>query len=255
MNSIHLLLETLGLTDKEAKVFVALSELGKAPAYAISKKTKLARTTIYFILDSLMQKELVTEEIKKNARYFSIPSLGVLTKLVGRERGRLASLESAGGQLVKLLSPLFNRRLFSIPSIQFFEGKREVAKMCSESLSDWHASMSERDNTWWGFQDDTFVTEYREFLESYWRMKNKDQQIKLFSNESQLEKSIKIRNRFIRPFPQGFSFESVFWVCGDFIIVIMHRNSPQYAFQLRDRVLAKNISFIFNLLWKFSGAQ
>ena len=255
MGSIQTLLETLGLTEKEVRVFVSLSELGKAPAYVISKKTKLPRTTIYFVLDSLIQKELVIEESKKNARYFSIPSLGVISKLVERDRKELLLKESAGGQLVKLLSPLFNRRLFSIPSIQFFEGKREVLKMCNESLTDWHTSMTERDNTWWGFQDDTFVTEYRDFLESYWRMKNKDQQIKLFSNESHLEKKLAIKNRIIRPFPIGFSFESVFWVCGDFIIVIMHRNSPQYGFQLRDRVLAKNISSIFSMLWKFSAPQ
>ena len=71
MSSIQSLLATLGLTEKEVGVFMALSELGKAPAYAISKKTKLARTTIYFVLDSLIQKELIIEETKKNARYFS----------------------------------------------------------------------------------------------------------------------------------------------------------------------------------------
>ena len=255
MSTPQTLLETLGLTEKEVRVFVALSELGKAPAYTISKKTKLARTTIYFILDSLIQKELVVEELKKNARYFSVPSLNVILKLVERERNELVAKENAGNQLVKLLAPLFNRRLFSIPSIQFFEGKKEVLKMCQQSLGDWHSSMSERDNIWWGFQDDSFVAEYKEFLESYWRMKNKDQQIKIFSNESQLEKQLKIRNRFIRPFPAGFSFESVFWVCGDYIIVIMHKNSPQYAFQLKDRVLAKNISSIFSMLWKFSAPQ
>ena len=49
----------LGLSDKEAQVYLALLKHGKATGYQLSKKSKVDRSTIYFILDELRKKDLV----------------------------------------------------------------------------------------------------------------------------------------------------------------------------------------------------
>ncbi|PCI27273.1 hypothetical protein COB55_06075 [Candidatus Wolfebacteria bacterium] len=48
-----------GLNQKEAKVYIALLQLGKNSAYAISLKSGLKKPTTYVILDDLMKKGLV----------------------------------------------------------------------------------------------------------------------------------------------------------------------------------------------------
>ena len=49
-------LRNFGLNDKEARVYVALLELGQTTAYAIAERSGLKRPTVYVILDDLRQK-------------------------------------------------------------------------------------------------------------------------------------------------------------------------------------------------------
>ncbi|HAO64929.1 TPA: hypothetical protein DCQ44_03030 [Candidatus Taylorbacteria bacterium] len=48
-----------GLNDKEARVYIALLQLGTASAYSISVKSGLKKPTTYVILDELLKKGLV----------------------------------------------------------------------------------------------------------------------------------------------------------------------------------------------------
>lgn len=52
-------LSNFGLNEKEAKVYVALLELGQTTAYAIAGRGGLKRPTVYVVLDELRQKGLV----------------------------------------------------------------------------------------------------------------------------------------------------------------------------------------------------
>lgn len=52
-------LGSAGLTEKEARVYIALLQLGKASAYGISSRSGLKKPTTYVILDELIKKGLV----------------------------------------------------------------------------------------------------------------------------------------------------------------------------------------------------
>jgi len=60
-------LEEIGLSDKEAKVYIAVLELGEGSASEIAKKSEVNRATVYFTLENLMKLGLVsaTNEEKK----------------------------------------------------------------------------------------------------------------------------------------------------------------------------------------------
>lgn len=49
-------LKNLGLTEKEAKVYTALLQLGQTTAYAVSIKSNLKKTTVYVTLENLIDK-------------------------------------------------------------------------------------------------------------------------------------------------------------------------------------------------------
>ena len=63
-------LEDLGLSEAEAKVYLALLETGSTLAGPIIKKTGLHRGTTYQILQRLIEKGLVSYVIKAGKRYF-----------------------------------------------------------------------------------------------------------------------------------------------------------------------------------------
>ena len=51
-------LQQIGLTEKEAKVYLAALELGEKAVQVIAQKAGVNRATTYFILESLIEKGL-----------------------------------------------------------------------------------------------------------------------------------------------------------------------------------------------------
>ena len=64
------ILEELGLTEKEAKLYLALLELGQATSSDLIKKLDYYSKTVYELLEKLMKKGLVSYVIKSNIKYF-----------------------------------------------------------------------------------------------------------------------------------------------------------------------------------------
>ncbi len=63
-------LEEIGLNEKEAKTYLALLAVDNASVIDLGKKTDINRTTVYIVLESLMQKGLVSEtKVGKKTHY------------------------------------------------------------------------------------------------------------------------------------------------------------------------------------------
>lgn len=68
------LLNKLGLTDSEAKVYLALLRNGSASGYEASKISAVPRSKIYNILESLTIKGyIIYAEEENNNRYAAVP--------------------------------------------------------------------------------------------------------------------------------------------------------------------------------------
>lgn len=63
-------LESLGLAEKEAKVYTALLQLGRASAYSVSEKSGLKKPTTYVILGELVKKGLVSKVPRTRKQLF-----------------------------------------------------------------------------------------------------------------------------------------------------------------------------------------
>jgi HTH-type transcriptional regulator, sugar sensing transcriptional regulator len=63
-------LRDAGLTDGEIKVYVGLLELGSSTAGPIVRKSGVAKSIVYQILEKLIQKGLVSYIVKEKTKYF-----------------------------------------------------------------------------------------------------------------------------------------------------------------------------------------
>jgi len=80
-------LREAGLTEGEAKVYLALLELGSATTGPIVKKSGVARCIVYELLDKLAQKGLATYVIKEKTKHFQAASpSGILDYLEERKK-------------------------------------------------------------------------------------------------------------------------------------------------------------------------
>ncbi len=249
-------LREVGLSGNEIKALLTVAELGKASASVVAKKIKLPRSTAYFALESLTKHGLVASQRSGNLTYYIAGEPEALISMVADEEASwqktLQRKKSAAEEARKLLAPFLRRENFSIPQLQFFEGRDEVEKMLFNNCAEWQRSASFFDLTYWGYQDHHFVESYRKWLNFYWSMMLPNERILLLSNESATEKSLagKVARRQIKTMPREAQFSSTIWVVGDYIVSIMTRQKPHYAFQIKDPVFAANQRKLFQQMWR-----
>lgn len=63
-------IENLGLTEKEARVYLALLQSGQSTAYKVAKKSGLKKPTTYVILDGLVERRAVRKIPKSRAMQY-----------------------------------------------------------------------------------------------------------------------------------------------------------------------------------------
>ena len=126
-------LKNLGLSDNEAKVYMAMLELGPATVLEISAKAGVNRPTTYVQIESLKKMGLVSAQIKGKKQLFIAESPEQLEFMIERQK---SELEQKKEELHKLLPELTN--IFSLsdskPQVRFFEGKEGLLKMQGELL-------------------------------------------------------------------------------------------------------------------------
>ena len=88
-------LRQIGLSDKEAQVYLALLQLGRATAYSVAVKTGLKRPTVYLILDDLAHAGYafeIPQTLKK--MYGALPPEEVFARAQERVRAAASGLPS-----------------------------------------------------------------------------------------------------------------------------------------------------------------
>ena len=132
MSNINQLI-SLGLSDNEAKVYMAMLELGQATVLEISAKAGVNRPTTYVQIESLKKMGLVSTQIKGKKQLFIAESPDQLESVIERERKAIEYKKEELHKLLPELTGIFNLS-DSKPQVRFFEGKEGLLKMQGELL-------------------------------------------------------------------------------------------------------------------------
>jgi len=135
-------LQQLGLSEKEAKVYLASLELGSTSVLEISKKAGLKRPTTYYAIEELIKKGLMSSFEKGKKRYFSAESPERLISLVSVQRRKAQALEEDLQKVLPELNKFFNLA-GERPKVRFFEGKEGMRTIQEDILKSKFNSMEE----------------------------------------------------------------------------------------------------------------
>ena len=118
---LELTLEKLGLSSKEAKVYLAALELGSASVQKIAQKAGLNRPNTYVLLDSLTKQGLATafEEGKKTL--FAATAPEQLKQILYENEEVLRRKKEELAEAMPQLKALFNLAT-NKPKVKFYEG-------------------------------------------------------------------------------------------------------------------------------------
>lgn len=126
MNTENILLN-LGLSEKEAKTYLAILELGSATIKPISTRAGIKRTSVYNFIDHLVELGLVAQTEINHRMHYKAASP---TKLVEIEKERLKRIEA---MLPEFLS-VYNDDAVK-PKISYYEGVEQVRNIGREALN------------------------------------------------------------------------------------------------------------------------
>ncbi|MCX6714265.1 MAG: hypothetical protein NTX72_00430 [Candidatus Uhrbacteria bacterium] len=122
-------LQTLGLTEDEARTYLALLKFGGANAIALSKEVGLKRTTIYPILKSLHEKGFASTYFHKSKRLYRAEKPD---KVAGQFEKRLESFNAIIPELKSV-----EKQTVSSVGLRFIETKQELERFYTGILAEY----------------------------------------------------------------------------------------------------------------------
>lgn len=127
LKNLEELLQSLGLNEKESKIYLTLLGLDESLPSSIARKSGLKRPTTYVILQQLQKKGLVSHVKRHGSLYFRSvhPKL-----LLEEQKTRLEKLELAIPELTSL-----HERFEITPQMSVFEGKEGLIQIMEDTLT------------------------------------------------------------------------------------------------------------------------
>ena len=133
-------LEQLGLSAKEACVYLASLELGASPVQKIAQQAKINRATTYVIIESLAKKGLMSTVEKGAKVFFTAEDPANLSSLLLKQKKDIEEKEKVLSHMLPELDILF-KTTGDRPVVRFFEGlegtrtiRRELLKIKSKKV-------------------------------------------------------------------------------------------------------------------------
>lgn len=245
MDDIKNELKFLGLSDNEARIYLANLELGKASVLAISKQAEIKRPTAYITLNSLQEKGIV-REINENNKSRYLPENPKI--VIDRQKRKINELE----KILPMLSGLFVKNEDK-PKVRFYEGKEGIISIYEDNLlepqnSELLAFTSAKDlyNLVGDYMDEhierrvkrnisvkTIVTNYEEFPKHFYNQKPELRQMRALKNED-------------------FSFNGEINIYGNKVSIVS-LTKEVVGLIIESQQIANNMRAIFRLAWR--GAQ
>lgn len=130
---IELEIRKLGLTEKEARVYLAGLALGPSSAQNISRKTKLTRPTAYEIIKRLEEKGLFVETKEKKKRYFIAQSPESILGILRTQKKEIEEKEREFIRIIAVLEARYSKEKGEIKVFKGKEGLNALAEIISFS--------------------------------------------------------------------------------------------------------------------------
>ena len=244
------LLQKIGLSEKEARVYLAALELGEAPAQEIAKKAGINRTTAYFHIEELIKKGLISSIEKKKKRYFYASNPENLLRMIDLKEKEISDLKKDLNSFLPELKTIYNLAPHK-PKVRFFEGIEGLKSIQEDIL---RSKFKE------GFGlvnlDDAYKVfppspkDHRHKLKKKFLKEKVVRKIIYTSRKGEIlprkENQPPVERKFIDP--QKFSFHTEVYIYGD-KIALMSYKGKLIGVIIEDSELAQSLKVLFKLAW------
>ncbi len=235
-----------GFDEKEAKVYLALMQLGKDSAFNIARRTELKRSTVYVVLEHLIAKGMVgTEKTRKALLYFAAHPKKLLTQLENKKK----NLEESMPSIMALYNAMPEK-----PSIQIYDGLNALKELYIDSVD---YLKSHKEVVYFGSMK--HFERFPELLDTWLKAtKNKGYHVRELFPDDKFHREYATRakknanpNHQIRFITKDFSFLNDNSIYGNKLI-IYSTQKEFFALVIESGAIAKSYLSMFELAWSVS---
>ena len=247
-------LENIGLTGGEVRVYLALIRLGPSTTGPITDKSKVASSKIYHLLERLLQKGLISYIIKDKTRYYQAEDPAKIRGYMKKKEAQLQEQKQAMDIL--------------IPQLQFQkQGEQEKSDaqiykgfLGIQAIADHMYETLREGDTFYNIGIPSFQEEkYHE----YWHEDHKKRvkgriKCKMLFNKDAPKEVLDNRNKYwgcdARYLP--FSIKTPSWILmyKDVSVIILQSNEPM-AIEIKNRQITNSFKQYFDAFWKLTKKE
>lgn len=236
--------ESLGLTSKEAKVYLASLESGTSPISHIAAKAKINRVTTYDIMEKLAKRGLVNFFTRAKVKYFTAtdPEL-----VVNEYKKRVQDLQKVLPDLKRLHGET------SHPRVRYYEGIEGIKSIYADTLTSKGEILnycnSKEIRMHWANYDQEYVEERSKqniFLrgiaidDEYGRL--------VHAEDSKYHREIRLVSKDL------YNFTNEIHVYDDKVAIISYDNDF-IGMIIESKEIANTQRAIFTMIWDFAAAR
>lgn len=231
------ILEDVGLTKNDIKVYMALLDLGGSTAGKITKKSQVNRTCCYDALERLMDKGLVTYVVKANRKFFEAVNPKRFMEILKEKEENIKNILPELEEKFKFLKEKQEAALY--------KGKKGIKSIAEDILR------SKIKETCIFGAEGNFVDIFKHYA-FQWHKKRKKLGIRvriIYNEKIRQKRSEKmfplIKMKFIS---KEYDTPATTWLYGDKVAIIVW-SEPIIATVIKSREVARSYQNFFNLLW------
>lgn len=242
------LLESIGLTPGETKVYLALIRLGETKTGPLAKEAEVSSSKVYKILDRLIKKGLAGHVIKGKIKYFSaVPPESIIEYMNKKEE----ELKQKKEQVLRLIPELESQQNKNNSKAIIYEGFK--------AFTNYFRTIPDQLNPGESYYviGANYGQDYpgaREFFYNYHRERtNKKINVKMLANfetKGVIEKTT-YKNADIRYLPQYFISNMQITFFNDKVLFTIWESTP-ITLLLQSSEAVRSFSSYFNTLWKIA---
>lgn len=234
-------LRDFGLTDREAKVYIALLRLGSALVQDIAKKAGTYRTYTYEVLKSLVEKGLVSYAIKSGKQYFEAAEPDKL----------LSILQDRESKIISILPDLkgIYKSAAEKPKVELYEGKEGLKTILGDLIRTKKETL-----VYCSTRKQLSLLNF--YFPQYVRRRIKENiKIRVLTEKSKealvLHKKDREELREMRFLPKGFEFPTATNIYGSKVAILSLEKEPVGVI-IENEDIAKTQRMVFELLWSMA---
>lgn len=240
-------LVNLGLSEKEAKVYLASLALGSAPVQKIAQKAGVNRATTYTNIDALMQLGLMSsfKEGKKFFFYAEAPEK-IVYILIKKQQ---MALEERRENLEKIIPELkaHQSRRHSTPVLRYYKGKEgvfELTKALLKNETDTHYRKIYPYDTFC----ENFTKKELQILSDERTTRNIFAKVIRITNNNKL---VSKKSESINVSPEYLKFKCDISIYGNSVKIVSVQD-PISAISVRDPNIADTFKKLYDLFWNIT---